>query len=83
MGGSIHGDFDIFDEHGSVRVDIQKVKSPSIALIMEADQKASEAGLTMKFDQSYNGCKRNRIKGQREESGPIVDYPYDSCTLKQ
>jgi hypothetical protein len=22
MGGSIHGDFDIFDEHGSVRVDI-------------------------------------------------------------
>ena len=81
MGGSIHGDFNIFDNHGSTTVDIQQVKSPSIALIMEADTKATSAGLTMKFYQSYNNCKKNRIKGQREEGGPFVEYPYDSCAL--
>jgi hypothetical protein len=37
----------------------------------------------MKLDQTYNGCKRIRIKGQSREDGPIVEFPYDSCTFKQ
>lgn len=50
---------------------------------MDADKKATEKGLTMKLEQEYNGCLRNRIKGQKEVGGAIKDFPYDSCSLKQ
>jgi hypothetical protein len=79
-GGSIHGNFTIVDGIDEEEKLIEKIKSPSIELLKDADREATKRGMKMQV-QTVNECNYHQVQGQKIEGTANLPMPFEQCFL--